>query len=107
MNQIFERNGIVFYLDENGQIKRHLPSGMDNLLQELNVDSPDPRLNNLINTAIENIYKPKLENRNIALEKIWDAFERAKTFYNSENKKQSATELIKTSLRKLIVLMNY
>jgi hypothetical protein len=96
VNQIFERNGIVFYLDENGQIKRHLPSGMDNLLpKELNVDSPDPRLNNLINTAIENIYKPKLENRNIALEKIWDAFERAKTFYNSENKKQSATELIK------------
>ncbi|MFE4522010.1 AbiJ-NTD4 domain-containing protein [Cytobacillus firmus] len=94
VNRIFERNGIVFYLDAEGMIKRHLPSDMNNLLENLIIKSSDDRLNELINLAIDNIRKPKEANRIIALEKVWDAFERMKTVYLPANKKQSAITLI-------------
>ncbi|WDL98832.1 AbiJ-NTD4 domain-containing protein [Alicyclobacillus sp. ALC3] len=95
VNHIFERNGIVFYLDSDGMIKRHLPTELDNLLQHLDVKSSDSRLNELVDQAVRNIRSPKEENRAHALEKIWDAFERLKTFYDPNNKKQSATTLVK------------
>lgn len=93
VNHIFERNGIVFFLDEDGLIKRHLPQEMNKLLQNLKVQSSDQKLNELVDMAIENIRKPKKEDRIIALEKIWDAFERIKTFYGS-NKKTSLKTLL-------------
>ncbi|CAM5779120.1 AbiJ-NTD4 domain-containing protein [Brevibacillus borstelensis] len=94
VNQIFARNGIVFYLDSDGLIKRQLPTQLDAVLQNLNVKSKDKDLNELVNVAIENIRKPKEFDRQIALEKIWDAFERLKTFYDPTNKKASATTLV-------------
>lgn len=94
VNQIFERNGIVFYLDKDGMVKRKLPTALDAVLQNLNVKSKDDTLNQLVNLAIEKIRKPKEEDRQIALEKIWDAFERIKTFYDPNNKKASATTLV-------------
>lgn len=97
VNQIFSRNGLVFYLDEDGMIKRQLPTQLDYLLQNLNIRTKDDILNELINSAIDNIRKPKEFNRQIALEKIWDAFERIKTFYNNnpKKKKDSAQKLIR------------
>ncbi|PWK07036.1 AbiJ-NTD4 domain-containing protein [Tumebacillus permanentifrigoris] len=94
VNQIFSRNGIVFYLDTDGMVKRYLPTQLDEVLQNLNVKSNDKDLNELVNAAIENIRKPKEFDRQIALEKLWDAFERIKTFYNPSNKKASATTLV-------------
>lgn len=95
VNRIFERNGIAFYLDSDGMIKRHLPTELDNLLEYLDVKSSDSRLNELVEQAVRNIRSPKEENRAHALEKIWDAFERLKTFYDPDNKKQSAVTLVK------------
>nr|BDD45023.1 hypothetical protein 13 [Bacillaceae bacterium] len=96
VNQIFSRNGIVFYLDSDGMIKRQLPTQLDRVLQNLNVKSKDNDLNELVNAAVENIRKPKDFDRQVALEKIWDAFERIKTFYdpNPNKKKQSAQTLV-------------
>ncbi|MDP1383373.1 hypothetical protein Q8G31_27030 [Priestia megaterium] len=96
VNRIFERNGLVFYLDEDGAIKRHLPADMNNLLENLIVHSSDDKLNELVNNAIQYIRKPQAESRSIALEKIWDAFERIKTFYVPANKKASATQLVQS-----------
>ncbi|HDX9511354.1 hypothetical protein COJ67_03130 [Bacillus thuringiensis] len=94
VNQIFARNGIVFYLDSDSTIKRHLPMQLDSILQNLNIKSKDNDLNQLINLAIENIRKPQETQRQFALEKIWDAFERVKTFYDPNNKKASAQTLV-------------
>ncbi|MGY5345905.1 AbiJ-NTD4 domain-containing protein [Paenibacillus glucanolyticus] len=93
INQIFARNGIVFFLDNDGMIKRNLPTQLDAMLQNLSVKSKDNRLNELVNLAIENIRKPKEIDRQIAIEKLWDAFERIKTFYDP-NKKASARTLV-------------
>lgn len=67
---------------------------MNNLLENLIIKSPDGILNELINLAIDNIRKPKQDKRSIALEKVWDAFERMKTVYFPTNKKQSANTLV-------------
>jgi len=93
INQLFERNQIVFYLDKDGKVKRNLPLEMDNLVNNLPIKTNDHELNNFIKLAIENIHKPKLSDRKFALEKIWDAYERMKTFYGLE-KKNSAKQLV-------------
>ena len=89
INQMFERNGVVFYLDTDGKIKRQLPAEMDSLIQKLKIHTADQRLNELIQQATEDIRKPELKDRTYALEKLWDAFERMKTFYSPDKKKSS------------------
>jgi hypothetical protein len=95
INQLFERNQIVFYIDSDGLIKRHLPLEMGNLINNLPVKTNDQNLNELISLAIENIHKPQLKDRTYALEKIWDAYERMKSYYEGMNKKNSAQSLVK------------
>ena len=94
VNRIFGRNSIIFYLNEFGQIKRKLPVAMDTVISNINLDTSDTRLNELVALAINNIQNAKLIDRIIALEKLWDAFERMKTYYSAE-KKKSAEQLIK------------
>jgi len=93
VNRLFERNGIVFFLNEDGLVKRYLPLELDRLISTLEVNTADERLNELIHISISSISDPKIETRVIALEKIWDSFERMKTYY-SEKKKESASKLI-------------
>lgn len=92
INKMFERNGVVFYLDTDGKVKRQLPIELDRLIQELKIHTADQRLNELIQQATEDIRKPELKDRTYALEKLWDAFERMKTFYSS-NKSSSANQV--------------
>lgn len=94
VNQLFERNQIVFYIDNDGSIKRQLPVEMGNLINNLPVRTNDAQLNELIRLAFENIHKPQLKDRTFALEKIWDAFERMKTYYEGMDKKNSAKTLV-------------
>lgn len=96
INKIFERNGIVFRLNESGQIVRILPIQLDVLVKNYCHSGNDTELNRLIDISINHITKPKIEDRQIAIEKLWDAFERIKTYHGS-NKKQSAENLIKTA----------
>ena len=76
INKMFERNGVVFYLDTDGKVKRQLPIELDRLIQELKIHTADQRLNELIQQATEDIRKPELKDRTYALEKLWDAEER-------------------------------
>lgn len=93
VNRVFERNRIIFFLDEDGKIKRRLPLEMDNIIRNINLETSDKRLNELIGLAIENIQSPKLNDRIIGLEKSWDAFERMKTYYGGK-KNKSAEQLV-------------
>jgi hypothetical protein len=93
INQIFERNGIVFYINDEGQINRITPQIMESLINKI-YNTQDTRLNELVKLAYDKFILPKIEDRIYALEKIWDAFERMKTYYVEKNKKQSIEELI-------------
>lgn len=93
INKIFEINGIVFYLNENGEIKRTIHKSMQ-LQIDKQFNTSDIQLNKLVKLANTKFILPKVSDRIYALEKIWDAFERVKTYYIEKNKKQSITELI-------------
>jgi len=93
INQIFERNGIVFYLNSNGQINRTIAKIIEPLINKI-YKTNDSRLNELVKLSQDKFILPKIEDRIYALEKIWDAFERMKTYYMDKNKKQSIEELI-------------
>ena len=93
INQIFKRNGTVFDLNENGKINRLISKIFEPLINKIYKTS-DIRLNELVKLSQEKFILPKIEDRIYALEKIWDAFERMKTYYIEKNKKQSINELI-------------
>lgn len=64
------------------------------LLFDNEANTNDSNLNSLIEEAKERFFNPK--DKQVALEKLWDAFERIKTYFSSEglNKKQSAEKLV-------------
>lgn len=65
------------------------------LLFENKANTKDEGLNKLIEEAKNRFLQP--DDKYIALEKLWDAFERIKTYYdNCEDKSKSADELVST-----------
>ena len=92
INVLFERNGIAFHLDSSGKIRRVIPLEMGKALSR-GFLTKDSTLNQLLTEASQNILLPKISDRQRALEKLWDAFERAKSYYGHQ-KKSSATQLI-------------
>lgn len=93
INKIFERNGVGFRLNNKGEIERILPIQLDVLVRNYCHTGNDDELNKLIDESIKNIKKARIQDRQIAIEKLWDAFERIKTYYCSK-KKKSVEELI-------------
>ncbi len=97
INNIFEITGLQYILTSQKQINRLTTS--DDLLLSAEEKLPsisEDRLRSLIEEAITLYRKPKPEEHHLATEKIWDAFERLKTIYISENidKKKSVQMLI-------------
>jgi hypothetical protein len=93
INDILRINEIVYFLDENGEIKRVVPREYQDIISYEYLTTDD-KLNELISEAITRFQNPRFEERKISLEKLWDAFERMKTYYSSD-KKQSVNQLIK------------
>lgn len=93
INTLFRRNGLVFELKETGKIERIVPSGLVPLASKLYKTS-DTELNQLIDEAFDNFSKLKVEDRRVAVDKIWDAFDRMKTYYQDKNTKDSISTLI-------------
>lgn len=92
INELFARNGIAYTLTEEGIIHRVLPAPVGNIVTQ-HIKTSDARLNTLLNEAFANILIPNKANRVVALERIWDAFERLKTYY-SIDKKTSIEQVI-------------
>lgn len=80
--QIDEGMDLSYLLDLNINVE---------LLFDRKTNTNDKELDSLINEAKERFFIPK--DKQIALEKLWDAFERIKTYFSS-NKKKSSNELV-------------
>ena len=89
VNRIFARNGIAFDLQEDGQIVRLAPPVIGDSLQSSVFRTGDSYLDAMLETARAKYLDPSLEVRLEALEKLWDAWERAKTLEIPKNKKRS------------------
>lgn len=91
INAIFERNHIGFKLCENGCIQRIVN---DVLLHPLKTQNLESKLEELIKEAITRFKSPYINERKIAIEKLWDAFERLKTINKPNHKIQSVNILL-------------
>lgn len=93
INEIFERNNIAFKLCSNGEIQRIIDKELEQIIAE-HTRPEDEELDKLLQQAISKIKKSKFEERQIALERLWDAFERLKTIIKPDNKKESINQLL-------------
>jgi hypothetical protein len=93
-NRLLDRNGMVFELDVRGSITRlAAPAIRDQLQREL-PPTCDQDLDELLQLAIVKYLDPDPQARRDALEKLWDAFERAKTVLPGKDKKARAKALV-------------
>lgn len=92
VNRIFRRNGIVFELESDGKVRRVIPVEMRRLYKGSFV-SPDVAVNKLMKQAMKAFRDPDLAQRERAVEKLWDAWERLKTLQGND-KKSGLAELL-------------
>jgi len=107
INRMFKRTGLLYELKDNGQVERAVLNG--ELIIELKSaveNIKDKGLKELIEEALSLYLKPDLRNIGTAVEKLWDAFERAKTYYAGLDKKTSSTKLIETIAENQIEMFN-
>ncbi len=93
VNTILSRNALVYYIDGNGQVKRSIPKSISTTITNIRFNTDDSRLNDLLSIAYSKFILPRTSERLESLEKIWDSFERLKTYFE-ENKKNSAITLV-------------
>ena len=91
VNEILERNHTGFILRKEGNIERIVN---EVLLNSLEIQDLEPTLGELIAESIDRFKSPKKKERSIAIEKLWDAFERLKTIENPDDKKSSSNLLL-------------
>jgi hypothetical protein len=97
IEQIFARNGIAFTLGDNLRVRRLGPPEARPLLSEFTPDTGDSRLDELLRTALTRFLSRNASDRQDALEKLWDAFERVKTLELGGDKRASFAALINRS----------
>lgn len=94
INIVFKTNHIPFKLTKRGLIEQRLDYNISTPNFTKAIDSKEPDLKRLIDLAIKKHSLPDEQSHKDATEKIWDAFERAKTYYKDLNKKQSANKIV-------------
>ena len=95
LNLLLEKMGLLYRMKDNGEIERVVSNETAlNELKEASNNSDDASLKELIDSAIFLYLKPNESNIQLALEKIWDAFERIKTVFTDLDKKESSEKLI-------------
>ncbi len=97
INDIFRRNRIAFEVNSDGKINRVIPQNFAKVMATP-ANTLDDELNKLIKSAREYFLLPKKDDHQIAIEKLWDAFERLKTIEmlssESLDKKKSANQVV-------------
>lgn len=96
INELFERNGMIYTLTDEGEIQRIVPLPVNLIIHQV-IKTHDEELDKLVAEAVGKIVLPKKEDRKLALEKLWDAFERSKTYFFEEgtiDKKMSISKVL-------------
>lgn len=95
INASFQKDSVSFQLTDRGLIE---PVTNHEVLSTEIISSinsvKEPGVRDLLNEAIEKHMQPTLQAHRDAVEKIWDALERLKTYYTSLDKKASANQLV-------------
>ena len=94
VNLIFSRNGIAYKLDGKGCAVRVLPEDIQNELNNAHFFTGDQITDDLLKQARDFFISPDLDNRQLSLENLWDAFERLKTLEEGQDKKGKVKKLL-------------
>ena len=92
INDLLRRNSIAFELKETGHIEPLFANG-ENMLLSQETRAGEEETDALIKEATRHIANRQIEEKRIALEKLWAAFERLKSI-NGGKKNKSAEDLI-------------
>ncbi len=94
INGTFQKTGLLYHLTEDGIVERIIDNSVLNAeTEELVSQIHEEGLQNLLNKAIALYKMPDPSARQASVEKIWDAFERLKTYYDP-NKRKSAEQIV-------------
>jgi len=95
VNQILHRGGTMFELDQNLQIIRAGTPAVRKVVEDLTPISGDDKLDKDLRQARDLYQSRRADDRALALERLWDGFERLKTIdLPTGNKRASATALL-------------
>ena len=95
INDSLRKDNLSFRLSDRGLIE--LQADHEILSPEIiaNVDLiPEPGIHDLLKEAIEKHMQPTVQAHRDAVEKIWDALERLKTYYTTMDKRASASKIV-------------
>ena len=91
---ILRRNGVAYFLTEEGRIERLAPPIFQGELVQPDSRTGDDELDHLLGMAQRKFLDPSPETRREALEALWDAWERLKTMNGQGDKKAQATAML-------------
>ena len=95
INQIFQKTGLLYCLNQDGEVERVSENGVLNEEIESHISKiKEKGICDLLNEAIALYRNPRPEAHKDAVEKIWDALERLKTYYKGMDKKASASKIV-------------
>jgi DNA-dependent RNA polymerase auxiliary subunit epsilon len=95
INNIFEKTGLLFILTNDKIIERVIKNTVLSDKVESDIKAiREPGTKNLLEEAINLFKQPNPVASKYAVEKIWGAFERLKTFYVELDKKNSASKIV-------------
>ena len=95
INGIFQKTGLQYLLNENLQIERIIENSPLTPEIEATIEAvPEQGTKELLQEAISLYKSPYPNARRDAVEKIWDALERLKTYYATLDKKDAAEKIV-------------
>ena len=95
INACFSRLGLLYTLTANGHVERVVENGVvtvDTINTVLSINEKGTK--DLLQEALDLYRSHNPNDLKNAVEKIWDAFERLKTYYTNLDKQQSSTKII-------------
>lgn len=101
INSIFTKTGLLYCLTTDFEVERiEEASVLSSEIQSNIAVVKEPGLKELLQTAIQKHKSPYPDDQKDAVEKIWDALERLKTYYTALDKKASATKIVEDMANK-------
>lgn len=95
INEIFAESGLLYTLTSAKIVERVLEnSPLTSKVETVIHSVKEKGLRDLLEEAVTLFKQPDPASRNDAVEKLWDAFERMKTYYTALDKKKSAARIV-------------
>jgi len=94
INDFFDITGLQYQLKDSFKIEQKITTGAAATIVPVIETIKEPYLKELLDLALSYFKSPKPSDKRNAVEKLWDAFERLKTYHTSD-KKYSTDKIIK------------